>query len=336
MIEGFAFPLVDISVVAPCFNEEESLRAFHRRASAACRDVVGDRYEIILVDDGSRDATWSIIQDLSALHGDVVGVRMLRNHGHQLAASAGLATARGGRVMLIDADLQDPPELLGAMVALMNDGADVVYGQRISREGETWMKRATASAFYRTLSRITLVPIPRDTGDFRLMERRIVDILVAMPERHRFLRGMVGWIGGNQVALPYERKARFAGTSKYPLAKMLRFAMDAITSFSTFPLRAAAWLGLGTGCLSFLLLAYTVMRWFQGHSITGWASVMTAITLFAGTQMLILGVIGEYLGRLYNDMKGRPLYMIDQVIGQLPIGATELVGAAAPQTTRKA
>ena len=234
-------------------------------------------HEIILVDDGSRDGTWALIERLSAGDQHVVGVRLLRNHGHQLAAMAGLALARGDRVLLIDADLQDPPELLASMMSLMDDGADVVYGKRSKREGESRFKLVTASLFYRLLSRLTDVPIPRDTGDFRLMTRKVVDILNAMPERHRFLRGMVSWIGGKQVPLVYERQARFAGASKYPLPKMVRFATDAVTSFSTKPLRLAVWLGVAVSTLAFLLLFYAVYAWATGHVVPGWASSTVAM-----------------------------------------------------------
>jgi dolichol-phosphate mannosyltransferase len=305
-----------VSVVVPCFDEEQVLPEFHRRASDACGAAAGDDYEIVLVDDGSRDGTWALIQGLAARDPHVVGVRLMRNCGHQLAATAGLSISRGRRVMLIDADLQDPPELLGKMMALMDDGADVVYGQRIAREGESRFKRGSAALFYRLLARLTKVPIPPDTGDFRLMSRRVVDVLLAMPERDRFIRGMVSWIGGRQVALPYERRARFAGTTKYPLMKMLRFARDAITSFSTVPLRIAVWLGLVVAGIAALLLIYTVAQWIKGDVVAGWSSVMTAIALFAGVQLIVLGIIGEYLGRLVQETKGRPLFLIDEIVGR--------------------
>ncbi|KAA2211167.1 glycosyltransferase family 2 protein, partial [Teichococcus oryzae] len=263
--------------------------------------------------DGSKDGTWAQIEALAEADPHVVGVQLLRNHGHQLAATAGLHIANGERVMLIDADLQDPPELLGAMMRAMDEGADVVYGQRARREGETWFKLATAAAFYRLLGRLTDVNIPRDTGDFRLMSRRVVDLFLLMPERQRFIRGMVSWIGGHQVALPYERHARFAGASKYPLSKMIRFATDAITSFSTVPLRIAVWVGLATASLSMLLLLYALYQWSQDVVVAGWASIICAIAFFGGLQMLILGVFGEYLGRLVQEAKGRPLFMVKAI-----------------------
>ncbi len=305
-----------LSVVAPCYNEAAGLREFHRRVSAAAAGVCGDAHEIVLVDDGSRDGTWEMIAALAAEDPHVAGVRLMRNYGHQPAASAGLALARGNRVMLIDSDLQDPPELLGPMMQRMDDGADVVYGQRTSRQAETWFKKASASAFYRLLSRLAATPIPQNTGDFRLMSRAVVDSLAAMPERQRFIRGMVSWIGGRQVALPYERHARHAGTTKYPLRKMVNFALDAITSFSTVPLRLASYLGLVSAVVSLVLLAYTLVQWWRGDAAVGWPSVMTAVTLFGAVQLLVLGILGEYVGRLFQEAKARPLFMVDRVVAR--------------------
>jgi glycosyltransferase involved in cell wall biosynthesis len=304
---------IELSVVAPCFNEEQGLPEFYRRTTAACQSTVGDSYEIVLVDDGSADRTWQLIQGISRADPRLIGVHLMRNHGHQLAATAGLAVARGPRILLIDADLQDPPELIGQMMRLMDGGADVVYGKRAVREGETWFKRTSAATFYRLLSLIANVQIPEDTGDFRLMRRRVVDVLLAMPERERFIRGMVSWIGGQQTPLVYNRDARHAGSSKYSLAKMFRFAADAITSFSIAPLRFAVWLGLIVAGLATLLLAYTIFRWLGGDVVAGWSSIMTAIALFAGVQLLVLGIIGEYLGRLVQETKGRPLFLIDSI-----------------------
>ena len=303
-----------LSVVAPCFNEAEGLPEFHRRVTAAARAVAGEAYEIVLVDDGSTDGTWRAIEALGVVDAHVVGVLLMRNHGHQAAASAGLALSRGRRVLLIDADLQDPPELLEPMMAAMEGGAEVVYGQRSARQGETWLKKATALAFYRLLSRLTATPIPRDTGDFRLMSRRVVDALCAMPERQRFIRGMVSWIGGQQVPLRYERQARHAGTTKYPFRKMVRFALDAITSFSTVPLRVASYLGLFAALVAVLLLAYTLIGWVNGDTVVGWTSIMATVTLFGAVQLLVLGVMGEYLGRLFQEAKARPLFIVDRVL----------------------
>ncbi|MFT4182132.1 MAG: glycosyltransferase family 2 protein [Rhizobium sp.] len=303
-----------LSVVAPCHNEEEGLREFCRRAVATARSIAGDAFEVVLVDDGSTDGTWDVIASLASETPQVLGVRLMRNHGHQLAATAGLAASRGERVLLIDADLQDPPELLLMMMPIMDRGADVVYGQRVRREGESWFKLASASLFYRLLSRLASVAIPRDAGDFRLMRRRVVDILLSMPERDRFIRGMVSWIGGRQVALPYERDARFAGTTKYPLRKMVNFAIDAITSFSTVPLRVSTWLGMVTAACAVLLLAYTLLRWLQGETIVGWSSIMAAITAFSAIQLICIGIIGEYIGRLVQENKRRPMFMIESLV----------------------
>ena len=302
-----------VSVVAPCFNEEDVLEEFHRRAALACSAAVGSNYEIVLVDDGSRDRSWEIMRGLATRNPQTVAVRLLRNHGHQLAATAGLSVARGRSVMLIDADLQDPPELLSDMLAIMAQGADVVYGKRISRKGETLFKRASAAVFYRLLRLLGAGTIPLDTGDFRLMSARVVETLLAMPERHRFIRGMVSWIGGRQVPIHYDRQSRARGTSKYPLARMLHFATDAVTSLSTAPLRLATWLGLTTFVLATILLVYTIMQWWEGRVISGWASVMTAISFFAGVQLLVLGILGEYLGRLLHEVQARPLFLIDRV-----------------------
>ena len=304
---------IALSVVAPCYNEQESLAEFHGRVTAACEPVSGADYEIVLVDDGSSDCTWQVIQAICGADPRTVGVHLMRNHGHQLAATAGLAVARGRRILLIDSDLQDPPELIGQMMRLMDDGADVVYGRRAGREGETWFKKISAATFYRLLSRIANVPIPQDTGDFRLMRRRVVDVLLAMPERERFIRGMVSWIGGRQTPLVYTRDPRYAGKSKYTLVKMLRFATDAITSFSIAPLRFAVWLGLMVAGMATLLFAYTIVRWLRGDVVAGWTSIMTAVALFAGVQLLVLGIIGEYLGRLVQEAKGRPLFLIDSI-----------------------
>lgn len=308
-------PTPVVSVVAPCFNERIGLVEFHRRAAAACRQFCGAFYEIVLVDDGSSDGTWDVIRSLAAVDPNVVGVRLMRNHGHQAAASAGLALARGDRVMLIDADLQDPPELLGRMMSIMDDEqADVVFGQRTARKGETRFKTASAAVFYRLLARLASVPIPPDTGDFRLMRRRIVDALVAMPERQRFIRGMVSWLGGRQVALLYERQARYIGASKYPLIRMVRFALDAITGFSVMPLRLATWIGFGSAFVAIGLFGITLGAWAMGYTVTGWTSLMTVIVFFGAVQLIVLGILGEYVGRVFQEAKHRPLFLIDSVV----------------------
>lgn len=302
-----------LSVVAPCCNEQAVLPEFHRRAAAACGQV-GRDYEIVLVDDGSTDGTWPLLCDLAAEDPHVVAVKLSRNHGHQLALTAGLHVCRGRRVLIIDADCQDPPELLGQMLRIMDDGAEVVYGRRRSRPGDSAFKRATAAAFYRLLERLSPTPIPRDTGDFRLISRRALDVLLRMPERHRFLRGMVSWIGFRQEAIGYDRAQRPGGRTKYPLRTMLRLAVDAITSFSRVPLAAASVLGLGFALFGFGLFVYTLLVKLWGRTVWGWSSIMAAISLLGGVQLVVLGIIGEYLGRLYEQSKDRPLFIIDRIV----------------------
>jgi dolichol-phosphate mannosyltransferase len=249
----------------------------------------------------------------------VVAVNLSRNHGHQLALTAGLSVCRGERVLVIDADLQDPPELLSDMMVLMDEGADVVYGQRVTRAGESWFKRTTAAVFYRLLSNITDVPIPVDTGDFRLISRRALDVLNAMPEPHRFVRGMVSWIGFKQVPLKYERAKRFAGETKYPLHKMVRFAVDAITGFSIQPLRVSIYAAALMGFAALVLLVFVLFSYAFLNTVRGWTSVICVVLFMGSAQMMILGIMGEYLGRLYMQGKQRPLFIISEVRNQLRI-----------------
>lgn len=305
-----------LSVVVPCYNEEAVLLMLEARLAAACREQVGEDYEIVLVNDGSTDRTWPLICVLAERNPRVLGVDLSRNHGHQLAVTAGLQVCRGDLVMMIDADLQDPPELLGAMIAKIEAGADVVYGQRIARHGESTFKRGTASVFYKLLNRLAEQDIPVDTGDFRLMTRRVVDQLNAMPERYRFIRGMVSWIGFEQVALPYERAPRAAGETHYPLRRMVRLALDAITSFSTVPLRIASHLGMLTGLAGFAMLSWAIWRWFEEGTIIGWTSTIAVMLIMGSIQLIILGVFGDYLGRLYIESKGRPLFIVREVRSQ--------------------
>ncbi|BAI97791.1 glucosyl transferase [Sphingobium sp. TA15] len=302
-----------ISVVVPCFNEEESLTVLVDRVSTVCHDIASGDYEIVLVNDGSRDSTWAVIAELTEKFPQVVGVNLARNYGHQIALSAGLHICQGETVMVMDADLQDPPELLSALLAKMDEGYDVVYGQRVKRAGETMFKRASAKLFYRLFDQMVDVSVPSDTGDFRIMSRRVVDHLNAMPERYRFVRGMVSWIGFRQVALPYERDARFAGESHYPLRKMISFALDAITSFSTLPLRMAAHLGLVAGLLGMLMLGWVLISYAMGDTLTGWASIASIILILGSIQLLMLGIFGEYLGRMYLESKRRPLFIVQEV-----------------------
>ncbi|WRY35790.1 glycosyltransferase family 2 protein (plasmid) [Thioclava litoralis] len=324
-----------LSVVVPCYNEEQSLPETLRRLLCACETVCGEDFEIILVDDGSRDMTWPMIARMARDVPQVVAIRLARNHGHQLALSAGLDLARGARIFIIDADLQDPPELLGPMMARMDQGVDVVYGRRVARRGETAFKRGTAAGFYRLLNHMVDVPIPADTGDFRLMSRRALDHLLSMPERHRFIRGMVAWIGLRQEPFDYIREERFAGQTHYPLRKMLSLAIDAITGFSVKPLRMASYLGLVAAAGAVILLAYTLISWAFFTTVSGWASVMMTMLFIGAAQLLVLGVIGEYLGRMFMEAKGRPLYIIDHVerfpAASEPLVAAERRGRLTPQ-----
>lgn len=318
-----------LSVVAPCFNEEAVLPEFLRRTRAAC-EATGLDWEIVVVDDGSRDRTWSLISAAAAEDTRIRGLRLRRNHGHQLALTAGLHTALGERVLAIDADLQDPPELIPEMLRLMEaDGADVVYGQRQRRAGETVVKRLTAHVFYRLIRALSDVDIPPDSGDFRLMRREVVDILRQMPERHRFIRGMVAWIGGRQIPLSYDRDPRFAGETKYPFRRMLRFALDAMTGFSRRPLALATHFGLLASVLSFGLTLWSVIGWAIGITVPGWASLMAAFGFFTALQLFVLGLLGEYIGRLYEASRERPLFLPGMTTGQGLAGAAQAASTAA-------
>ena len=305
-----------ISIVVPCFNEEACLVELHQRLSAAARSVAGADYELVLVNDGSSDGSWPAMRRLAADDAHVVAINLSRNHGHQLALTAGLDLCRGDTILIIDADLQDPPELLAPMLQAMREsGADVVYGVRRSRSGETAFKRATAHGFYRLLSRATEVDIPLDAGDFRLMSRRALDALLAMPEQARFIRGMVAWIGFKQVPFAYDRQTRFAGETKYPLRKMIRFALDALTGFSSAPLKLASHVGFGLSVGSVLLVLYIAYAWLSGRSIQGWTSLMLIVVILGAIQMFVLALMGEYIGRLYNEAKKRPLYIVEEIAG---------------------
>jgi glycosyltransferase involved in cell wall biosynthesis len=305
-----------LSIVVPCFNEQACLAMLHQRLTAAARASFGEDYEIMLVNDGSRDDSWAVMRGLAASDPRVVAVNLSRNHGHQLALTAGLDICRGDFILIIDADLQDPPELLADMVETMRrDGADVVYGVRKTRKGETAFKRATAHGFYRLLARATEVDIPLDAGDFRLMSRRALDVLLAMPEQARFIRGMVAWLGFRQVPILYDRDERFAGETKYPFGKMFRFALDALTGFSSAPLKLASHAGLALSIGSLLIVLYIAYAWLAGRSIQGWTSLMLVVVVLGAVQMFVLALMGEYIGRLYNEAKRRPLYIIQDIEG---------------------
>jgi glycosyltransferase involved in cell wall biosynthesis len=303
-----------ISVIVPCFNEEDGIAMCHERLSAVLSGIT-EAYEIIYVDDGSRDRTAELLRSFHQADPRVVVLRFSRNFGHQPAVSAGLDAVHGQAVVIIDADLQDPPELIPSMLELWRKDYQVVYGVRVNREGETGFKLWSAKMFYRIINSLSDVEIPLDTGDFRLMDQAIVSAFRQMPERHRLLRGMSSWIGFNQIGLHYERSARFAGTTKYPLRKMLGLALDGIVSFSTIPLRLVTIMGFAAALLAFIGIVYSLVVRLVTHSwVQGWAISFIGMLFMSGTQMLCLGVLGEYVGRIYTESKQRPLYLLREVL----------------------
>jgi len=293
-----------ISVIVPCYNEELVLEATYQRLSTVLAAVPEIRYELIFVNDGSRDATHEILAQLQQQDSHVRILRLSRNFGHQVAVTAGLEQSTGDAVVIIDADLQDPPELIPELVARWQEGNHVVYGIRTDRDGESKFKLWTAKVFYRLINRLSETKMPLDAGDFRLLDRKVVDVLNAMPERARYLRGMVSWAGYRQVSVPYERAARHAGETKYPLRKMIRFAMDGITSFSLVPLKVAIWTGFIAIWIAVLGIVVAFLDpLFEKGLTRGWASLFVAILFMGGIQLVSLGIIGEYLGRIYGSKK---------------------------------
>jgi glycosyltransferase involved in cell wall biosynthesis len=325
-----------ISVVLPCFNEESNLRETHRRVSHTMRQASGE-YEIVYVDDGSSDATPELLRQLQSEDSRVRVVYLSRNFGHQFAVTAGLAHARGDAVVIMDADLQDPPEVVHEMIRRWEEGYQVVYGVRTDREGETRFKLWTASLFYRLIGWLSDTDIPRDTGDFRLLDRQVVDAIIAMPERDRFIRGMVSWVGFRQIGVTYRRAARFAGETKYPFPKMLRFAIDGILSFSIKPLRLSTLMGFVSAGLALLVIVYALgMRLFTDRWVTGWTALIIAILFLGGAQLISLGIIGEYIGRLYGEAKRRPLYFVRETLGmELPAQAYPRLESRGEQQPRQ-
>ena len=302
-----------LSCVIPCFNEEEVLGTMLERLVPVCEASFGDDFELVLVNDGSRDGTWDLMSRAADNDSRIVAVDLSRNHGHQLALSAGLGLCRGEVVLVLDADLQDPPELLPKMLLKLEEGNDVVFGQRTVRRGESTYKRATAAMFYRLINMLSDVPIPVDAGDFRLMRRPVVDALNSMPETHRFVRGLTAWLGFRQTALAYERDPRAAGDTKYPTARMLRLAIDAITGFSVRPLRLSLYLGVFMAFASVALIAYAIAGLFLEGTVPGWMSLMCTVLVLGATQLVMLGIIGEYLGRIFVESKRRPLYIVREI-----------------------
>ncbi|NQV81980.1 MAG: glycosyltransferase family 2 protein [Alphaproteobacteria bacterium] len=311
---------VDLSIVVPCHNETDNLSELNRRVADVSRRCVGESFELILINDGSQDDTWLKITELAQANSYVVGINLSRNYGHQLALTAGLSICRGAKILVLDADLQDPPELLPDMIALMEDGAEVVYGQRIQREGETWFKKGTAALFYWLLRKAVDIDIPANTGDFRLMNRRVLEIFMRMPEQHRFVRGMISWIGLRQIALQYERAPRLHGETSYTLAQMVRFALDAITGFSTKPLRIASYLGVLSGVFGIGLMVFILTSFVAAKPVAGWTSLMAVVSILGSATLVVLGVIGEYVGRMYVEAKGRPLFIISETVGGAEVG----------------
>jgi dolichol-phosphate mannosyltransferase len=305
-----------LSIVIPCYNEQEVITETIKRLKAFAEGLKNLQVEFIFVDDGSRDQTRSMLKSFASDDSRIKIVGFARNFGHQIAVTAGVDAARGDAVVLIDADLQDPPEVVHEMIKKWEEGYDVVYGTRTERPGESAFKLATARLFYRVLNKLSSVPIPLDTGDFRLMSRPVVDVLRAMPERDRFIRGMVSWVGFKQIALPYKRAQRFAGETKYPLKKMLTFAFDGILSFSSKPLELSLVLGMGITALSTLgTLGIIAQRIFVGNWVSLELIVLVAVSLLGGLQLLCMGILGQYIGRIYNEIKNRPLYTVQEYQG---------------------
>jgi glycosyltransferase involved in cell wall biosynthesis len=306
------------SVVAPCYNEEKSLPELYRRIKEVLEQT-GEPWELVLINDGSADRTAELMRELHATDAHVHYIDFARNFGHQIAVTAGMDYAQGDAVVLIDSDLQDPPELILEMIEKWKEGYQVVYAVRRERKGESWFKLVTAKVFYRLIYRITEVDIPLDTGDFRLMDRKVIEAIKQMKERHRFIRGMTSWVGFKQTGVSYVRQERFAGETKYPFRKMLRFAMNAITGFSYLPLQLATYLGFTIATLSGLgAIGVVIARLFgdqDNQPFFGQATTLVMVLFLGGVQLISLGIIGEYLGRIYDEVKGRPMYVVNEAVG---------------------
>lgn len=301
------------SVVIPCYNEEAGIGELYRRLSEVVSKLALNA-EFIFIDDRSKDQTWQRLQELRGKDSRVKLLRFSRNFGHQMALTAGLDRAKGDVVLIIDADLQDPPELLEGMVEKWKEGFDVIYGKRLKREGEPILKKVFAYLFYRFMARVTGIEIPTDTGDFRLLDRKAAEGLRQLRERHRFVRGMVSWVGFRQTPIYYERDPRYAGETNYPFKKSLKLAVDAITSFSYAPLRMATWLGLGISGFAFFYILIVLYLKFLGINFSGYTSIMASILLLGGVQLIVLGAIGEYVGRVFEQGQNRPLYLLDEIL----------------------
>ena len=302
---------VELSIVVPIFNEEQNLPELHRRLSDAARAITPS-YEIVFVNDGSRDESRAILELLSQRNEHVYYIHFSRNFGHQIAVTAGLDRCRGKSVVIIDGDLQDPPEVIPELYEKHKSGYDIVYARRSERKGETWFKRSTAKLFYRVLRRSTAIDIPLDTGDFRLIDRKVVDALKKMPEQNKFLRGQIAWLGFRQGEVLFSRDKRRYGKTGYPLSKMLRFAMDGITAFSDRPLKLVTAMGFAISFLSFAIIVYAMYSHFVLlRTITGWTSLIISSTFIGGVQLLSIGIIGEYISRMNKNILNRPLYVVE-------------------------
>jgi dolichol-phosphate mannosyltransferase len=302
---------MELSVIIPVYNEEKNMVLLHQRLTEVVRKITGD-YELLFVNDGSGDQTLELVKNISRQDPHIRYINFSRNFGHQIAVTAGLDHCSGDTIVIIDADLQDPPEMIAEMYAKMKEGYDVVYAKRKSRKGETLMKKLTAKVFYRLLQRITNVHIPVDTGDFRIISRQIVDVLKQMPEQQKYLRGQIAWAGYKQTFIEYERQERHAGETGWPYRKMIRFALDGITSFSNFPLKFATVSGIIVFCISFILILYALYSRFMGVYVAGWTSTMIVILFMGGIQLLTIGIIGEYISRISANVRNRPLYIIQE------------------------
>ena len=305
-----------VSLVIPMYYEEEVANECYNRVKNVLTKLEDYEYEIIFVNDGSKDRTLEILEDIAKNDKNVKVVSFARNFGHQCAVTAGLQEVTGDAIVIIDADLQDPPELIPDMLKLWEEGNEVIYAKRKKREGESAFKLLTAKAFYKTLNGLSDVEIPKDTGDFRLVDKKVVDVINSLPEHNKFLRGLFSWVGFKQIPFEYERKERFAGKTKYPLKKMLKLASDGIISFSTKPLKIIGGIGIFSIFISFLVLVYSILSFiFKWNNLTsGWTSIMVGITFFAGVQLLSIWIMSEYIARIYDEVKGRPQYIIDKKI----------------------
>ena len=305
-----------ISVVIPMYYEEEVANECYKRMTEILSKIDGYDYELICINDGSKDKTFDILEQIASKDTHVKVISFARNFGHQCAVTAGLKFVTGDAIVIIDADLQDPPELIPEMLKLWEQGNEVIYGKRKTREGESAFKLFTAKMFYKTLNALSDVEIPKDTGDFRLVDRKVVDVINSLPEHNKFLRGLFSWVGFKQMPFEYERKERFAGKTKYPLKKMLKLASDGIISFSSKPLKMVGGLGIISIVISMIILIYSIISYaFSLNQLTpGWTSIMVTVTLFSGVQLLSIWVLSEYIGRIYDETKNRPQYILDKTI----------------------